>query len=160
MYQNRFCFWFSSYTIIQWLNYLFIFMIQFYLFNFLKLFKHNNHFLSIFYNCKTGLIWNNYIQFASIPCFLMKIYTYTKWTQYDPCTGIPFLAAELCPNCIIGRNWGYKSVPGDCTKFIQMLPDADGNALEFTHACPWGQFWNLNHLTCEPSHEVYCPDSK
>ncbi|XP_078329825.1 uncharacterized protein LOC111114730 [Crassostrea virginica] len=66
---------------------------------------------------------------------------------------------ELCPNCIIGRNWGYKSVPGDCTKFIQMLPDADGNALEFTHACPWGQFWNLNHLTCEPSHEVYCPDS-
>lgn len=66
---------------------------------------------------------------------------------------------ELCPNCIIGRNWGYKSVPGDCTKFVQMLPDADGNALEFTHVCPWGQFWNLNHLTCQPSHEVYCADN-
>lgn len=70
------------------------------------------------------------------------------------------LLAELCPNCIIGRNWGYKSVPGDCTKFVQMLPDADGNALEFTHVCPWGQFWNLNHLTCQPSHEVYCADSE
>ncbi|XP_062574998.1 uncharacterized protein LOC134236858 [Saccostrea cucullata] len=69
------------------------------------------------------------------------------------------IAPELCPNCIIGRNWGYKSVAGDCTKFIYMLPDADGKALEFMHVCPWGQFWNLNHLTCQPAHEVYCPDS-
>ncbi|KAK3095137.1 hypothetical protein FSP39_010705 [Pinctada imbricata] len=101
---------------------------------------------------------------TGIVCQVITTTTTTTTTTPPPTTTTQLVTQKVssdawCPNCIIGRNWGFKSYPGDCTKFIEMFPDTDGTAIETIHSCPFGTFWNLRDITCDYSVKVDCADN-
>ncbi|KAL5020240.1 hypothetical protein ScPMuIL_003132 [Solemya velum] len=63
---------------------------------------------------------------------------------------------EVCPNCILDKNMGYRNHPKDCTKFIRIFPDSSGNRTEAVVNCPFGTFWDTTSMSCKNSHEVVC----
>ncbi|XP_060075145.1 collagen alpha-1(XXVIII) chain-like [Ylistrum balloti] len=89
-------------------------------------------------------------------------------TTRRPITPIPTLPptgsllstviSDLCPNCIIGRNWGYRPYPGDCTRYISMFPDGRGGRVSSVQKCPFGSWWDSYSVSCRYPVDVSCTD--
>ncbi|XP_069102815.1 protein PIF-like [Argopecten irradians] len=66
--------------------------------------------------------------------------------------------SDICPNCIIGRNWGYRPYPGDCTRYISMFPDGRGGRVASVQKCPFGSWWDSYSVSCRYPVDVTCTD--